>query len=193
MKVDIINRSLTYFSPVARRCLALLVFLCSLNCFAQAPPSREYNIKAVFLYNFTQFIEWPSSAFNNAAAPFIIGIYGDDPFESYIDETVAGEKVNGRAIIVRRYDDIKEVRGCHILYVSVKEALRVKEILSALPNKNMLTVSDIPNFARSGGMVHFLNQSNKIRLQINSSAAKAADLNISSKLLRVAEIVNKSE
>ena len=172
---------------------AIIVLLVLLSFRSSAQPSREYNIKAVFLYNFTQFIEWPSNAFDKATTPFIIGILGEDPFLSAIDDAVAGEKVNGRSILVQRYKDVKEIKSCHILYISPKEALRVREILNGLSGKNVLTVSDIPNFARSGGMIHFLNQNNKIRLQINSGAAKAADLNISSKLLRVAEIVNKAK
>ena len=169
------------------------VLLClsfSLCSFAQTS-SREYNIKAAFLYNFTQFVEWPAKAFAGSEAPFVIGILGEDPFQSVIDETVAKEKVNGHPIVVRRYKEVQEVKNCHILYISMKEALKVTEILSAIP-EYVLTVSDIPNFARTGGMVHFINQSNKIRLQINSAAVKAADLNISSKLLRVAEIVDKA-
>lgn len=163
----------------------------SLLLCAQKSASREFNIKAVFLYNFTQFVEWPANALGNAEAPFVIGIFGDDPFQSFIDSTVAGEKVQGHNIEVQRYKDVKDIKNCHILYISAKEAARLKEVLLAVPNKNILTVSDIPNFARSGGIIHFINLNNKIGLQINASAAKAAELNISSKLLRVAEIVDK--
>ena len=177
---------------LAANIVALLLCIClSFPSLAQTS-SREYNIKAAFLYNFTQFVEWPPKAFAGSETPFVIGIIGDDPFRSVIDETVTGEKVNGRPIVVRRYRDVQDVKNCHILYISLKEALRVTEILSAVP-AYVLTVSDIPNFARTGGMIHFLNQSNKIRLQINSAVAKAADLNISSKLLRVAEIVDKAK
>lgn len=174
------------------KCLRVAVaFLCilytSLQSNAQTTPSREYQVKAVFLYNFTQFVEWPPEALSGNA-PFIIGILGNDPFGSYIDETVAGETMLGHPIQVQRYEDIKDVKNCHILFISRDQ--QIKEVISALNNHSTLTVSDTDNFANNGGMIRFFTQNNKIRLQINPSAAKAVKLNISSKLLRVAEIVD---
>jgi hypothetical protein len=167
--------------------VAFVFLIFSFQLHAQT--SREYNIKAVFLYNFTQFVEWPSNAFQNPEAPYIIGILGDDPFRSAIDEAVAGEKAKGHPIIVRRYQNVNEIRNCHILFISNSLRGKLREILSALPNKNILTVSDIPDFATSGGIIRFMTKENKIKLQINLPASKDADLNISSKLLQVAEIV----
>jgi len=183
----------TYITPAfSRRAVRLLfVLLCvilSLKGFSQST-SREYNIKAAFLYNFTQFIEWPANAFTNADAPFVIGILGEDPFGSYIDETVANEKLKGHPVIVQRYSRLRDIRNCNMLFISNSMTSRLQEILAVLDNKSVLTVSDIPNFARNGGMICFVTKENKIKLQINPSAAKDADLNISSKLLRVADIV----
>ncbi|MCW3110007.1 MAG: YfiR family protein, partial [Segetibacter sp.] len=154
-----------------------------------AQTSREYNIKAVFLYNFTQFVEWPSNTFPGPDAPFIIGILGDDPFHSSIDEAVANEKAKGHPIIVQRYRNVKDINNCHILFISNTESGKLREILAALASKNILTVSDIPDFATTGGIIRFITKENKIKLQINLPASKDADLNISSKLLQVAEIV----
>ena len=154
--------------------------------------SREYNIKAVFLYNFARFVEWPASTLGNAETPFVIGILGDDPFRSVIDQTVAGEKIKGHPIVIQRYKTVHEIKHCHILYISAREATKLNEILFALKNKNVLTVSDMASFTATGGMIRFMTKDNKIRLQINPEAAKAADLNISSKLLNVAEIDRKS-
>jgi hypothetical protein len=167
--------------------IVLCLFISMQSLQAQTA-AKEYKIKAVFLYNFVQFVDWPLSAFSNANAPFVIGIYGDDPFGGFIDETVSGEKVNGHPIIVQRYHDVKELKNCQILYVNSEDADRVKEYISNMPNHSVLTVSDNRNFIRSGGMIRFFTDNNKIRLQINPEAARAADLLISSKLLRVSEI-----
>jgi hypothetical protein len=169
---------------------ACMCFIITSHVCGQNFSSREYNIKAVFLFNFTQFVEWPANAFARTDAPFVIGILGDDPFGTYIDETVAGEKVKGHTISVQRFRDVNEIKSCHILFISNSYTARVREILGSLQTKNTLTVSDIPNFARNGGMICFTKQENKIKLQINPSTAKGADLNISSKLLRLAEIVD---
>lgn len=168
--------------------LAFGILLCITKLNAQTA-SREYTVKAVFLFNFTQFVNWPPSSFSHQRAPFIIGIYGGDPFGTELDETVAGEQVNGHPVVVQRLNNINEARRCHILFINQREARNVVDILAQLGNESVLTVSDFPGFARSGGMVNFMNVSNKIKLQINPAAAKSADLAISSKLLRLADIV----
>ncbi|HSU52293.1 MAG TPA: YfiR family protein [Segetibacter sp.] len=167
----------------------LFVVVLILSFQLQAQSSREYNIKAVFLYNFTQFVDWPPSAFSNAESPFIIGILGEDPFHAALDEAVVGEKVKDHPIIVQRYHDVKDITTCHILFINLKEESKMKETLSILSGKNILTVSDMPDFAAIGGIVRFASEKNKIRLQINLPASKHADLTISSKLLQVADIV----
>ncbi len=187
MKNAAINTCFTYCTKTIKVFATFLFLFFSYHLAAQT--SREYNIKAVFLYNFTQFVEWPANTFRTPDAPFVIGILGNDPFHSYIDETVAGEKVKGHSIIVQRYLDVKDIKNCHILFITDSESGKLKEILASLPNKNMLTVSDIPDFAITGGIIRFMTKENKIKLQINLSASKNADLNISSKLLQVAEIV----
>ena len=170
--------------------LALTGFLFVFLSFASpSQMGREYNLKAKYLYNFTQFVEWPPEAFTSPGAPFVIGILGEDPFQSTIDDVVAGEKAKGHPIVVQRYAAVNEVKNCNILFINLSDTTRVSEILSALPSKNILTVSDLPNFATMGGIIGFYKEKGKIKLEINLPAAKNADINISSKLLQVAKIV----
>ena len=154
---------------------------------AQSSASKEYRIKAVFLFNFTQFVEWPANAFSGPSAPFVIGILGDDPFGAYLDEAVANEKVNGHPLVVQRFRDIKDAKNCQILFLNSPDPEKLKENLSVV-NAHVLTVSDADNFARMGGMIRFVKESNRIRLQINPEAARSSELLISSKLLRVSDI-----
>jgi hypothetical protein len=156
---------------------------------AQTTVSREYQVKAVFLFNFAQFVDWPPDAFASPQAPLVIGVLGDDPFDGYLDETVRGEKVNNHPLVIQRYRWVEEIKSCHILFISQSASGRLEEILARLKSRNILTVSDAEDFARRGGMIRFVTENNKIRLRINVDAAKAAELTISSKLLRPARIV----
>lgn len=151
--------------------------------------SKEYQIKAVFLFNFAQFVDWPTNAFPEAQTPLVIGVLGEDPFGSYLDETVRGEKVNNRPLIVQRYRRADEIKSCHILFISRSETDRLEAIFNGLKGRNILTVGDYEGFAQRGGMIRFFTEKNKVRLRIGLEAAKAANLTISSKLLRPAEIV----
>jgi YfiR/HmsC-like len=153
----------------------------------QTIASPEYQVKAVFLFNFAQFVDWPPRAFPDKLAPLIIGVLGDDPFSTYLDETVRGEKANGRSLMVQRYRRVTDIKTCHVLFISRSENDRLDQILSTLRGRSILTVGESEDFALRGGMIQFIKEKNKIRMRINLEAVRAANLKISSKLLRVAE------
>jgi hypothetical protein len=183
------------------RCIGVVsVLMTLLVLLVLAPPVRsaptvasEYQLKAVFLFNFTQFVEWPPESFAESGAPLIIGILGDDPFGAYLDETVRGEMVNGRPLVVQRYRRVDDIKNCHVLFVSRSEAEHLTQVLSSLKGRSILTVSDLDGFTRNGGVIRFATVANKIRLRISLDAAQSAKLMISSKLLRPAEIVGRGE
>lgn len=168
--------------------LAILVLRCA-SASAQAVPSREYQVKAVFLFNFTQFVNWPPTAFPADSASLVIGVLGDDPFGSYLDDIVRGEQVNSRRLTIQRYRRLEDMRDCQVLFVSRSEAKGLDRALVALRGTDVLTVSDVDDFAARGGMIQLTAESGKVRLKINVDVAKASNLVISSKLLRSAEIV----
>jgi hypothetical protein len=168
--------------------LAFLFFFMQQKSVAQAPSARAEQVKAAFIFHFTQFIKWPEDRFNAPAAPFVIGILGSDPFGSYLDKLLKGEKVNGHPIAVHRFANETEIGNCNILFVN-KTA--TPDTLTALHKRGTLTVSDWTDFMNNGGMVRFFQEQNKVRFEINLSAAKEARLEISSKLLRLARIFEK--
>jgi hypothetical protein len=150
---------------------------------------KEYQVKAAFLYNFTQFVEWPPSTFSEPEGPLVIGILGKDPFGNFLDETVRGENVNGHPLRVTRFKNLEDVKDCHILFISDSEKDNLKAILDKVRTQPILTVGDFNNFARQGGIIRFITEDRRTRLRINIEAARLANLAISSKLLRLAEIV----
>jgi hypothetical protein len=170
-------------------CVALLLTAAPFTP-ASAPVSREYQIKAVFLFNFTQFVEWPAEAFPDASSPLIIGVLGEDPFGTVLDEAVQGDQAGSRPLVVRRWRQVHEVDDCHILFISQSQSASLETILAQLKDRNILTVSDADGSARRGVMIRLVTENNRIRLQINLEAARAARLVISSKLLRPAMIVS---
>lgn len=166
--------------------LVLALALLPLSPEAQQQANAA-QIKATFLYHFSSFVEWPPGSFAQKDSPLVIGVLGPDPFGSFLDELVQGEKANGHPIVVQRFSDVKDVRRCHILFINTAHPA---EAIRALGNRNILLVGDSDNFIRSGGVIRFLLEKGKIRLEINMSAARRANLNISSKLLRVAKTVD---
>jgi hypothetical protein len=172
-----------------RLAVGTLLLIAAVHSPAQPATAREYQVKAVFLFNFAQFVEWPRSAFPDEKSPLVIGVLGDDPFGPFLDEVVRGESVGGRSLVIQRYRRPEEIVTCHILFIGSSEAARLGQIIARLPSRDVLTVSDIDGSARAGVMICFLAENKKIRLRINLEVARTAHLVISSKLLRSAEIV----
>jgi hypothetical protein len=169
-----------------------LVFLLSLAWTGgrSQAPSLEYQIKAVFLFNFTQFVQWPVSAFPENDSPFVIGILGEDPFKDYLDKTIQGEKIDGHPLVVERFEKVEAIKTCHILFINVTDRKQLKYIFEKLRGMNILTVGDTSDFSKESGMIRFFTENNKTRIRVNLEMVKKADLTISSKLLRLADVVS---
>ena len=160
----------------------LLVFWAS-AAFAQVVRAPEYSLKAAYLFNFTQFIEWPSNSFISPDAPIVIGVLGEDPFGGALDQAIKDKAVHGRSFELKRFKQIGEMRGCHVLFVCASEAGRLPEIFLAAQKGGILTVSDIDRFAERGGIINFYKE--------NNNAAERAGTKISSQLLRLGTIVRE--
>jgi YfiR/HmsC-like len=157
---------------------------------AGSQSASEYATKAAFVYSFAKFVEWPPNAFTGPDAPVVIGIVGKDPFGRGIDDVVRGQTAGGRSVVVRRLD-AASARNCHILFISTSERQHFDAIISGLTSGTILTVSDVDDFAASGGMIGLHEDEGRIRLEINLDAAQRAGLKVSSKLIGAARIVSR--
>jgi hypothetical protein len=151
--------------------------------------SSEYLIKAGFTYNFAKLMDWPASTFPQPDSPIVIGILGNDPFGSTLESVLAGKKVNERSFVIKHLKWGTDIKGCNILYVSTSEASHLDEIFHLLKGLPILTIGQMPGFARRGGIVNFVIENDKVRFEVNVEAAKQADISISSRLLTLAKIV----
>ena len=170
--------------------LLLAPFLAAALCASgqETPPGP---LKAAFLFRFTQYVEWPETAFESETAPFVLGVIGRHPFGSALSQTVRGETVQGRRVDVTYFTGLNEITNCHVLYVSDSEWANVDRILALTRNRPILTVSDLELFGRKGGIIRFLTNT-RVRFRINLDAAREAKLTISSRLLRLAETVEST-
>jgi hypothetical protein len=138
------------------------------------------------IYNFAQFVEWPESDLKAPSSSFVIGIFGEDPIEPILEDTLKGESFQNRAVQVRHVATLNEARACDVLFVSQSQKRRTPEILGAIRGSSTLTIGDTEDFVAMGGMIAFKREGNRVRFQINPDAAMRAGLRISSKLLRLA-------
>ena len=174
---------------------------------AQADPatSLEYQVKAAFLYNFLQFVDWPEEKSADSNEPITIGIIGKDPFGDAFGSIKDKKVKGGRGVIIKRFKSFEDLKKstekdkpesdqetetltkCHLLFICSSEQKNLKEIIDLLKDHSVLTVADMQGFLESGGIVNFVIEENKVGFEINIAAAEHAKLKIRSQLLRLAK------
>jgi len=164
----------------------MLAFFCA---GSRAAPPPEYHVKAAYLFNFGQFVEWPAAAWDSPNAPFSICIVGDDPFGNILDDVVRGESIKGHQLVIRRFQPGEAIAGCNILFIGRSEAANLPQILGTLRGRSVLTVTDTAGNESREAIIVLVTENNRVRMRINVAAARANNLVISSKLLRPAEVV----
>jgi hypothetical protein len=169
-------------------CAAAFALLASPAGGAARLDPTEYGLKSVFLYQFCRFMEWPGSAFSSPNDPLVIGVVGEDPFGELLREAVEGETYHGRPIRIEHYRSPRDIRKCHLLFVSRSNVDQMSEILAQVAGKSVVTVGETDGFLDRGGMIALTADRNRVRLRVNASSLRAANVDVSSKLLRVAEI-----
>jgi hypothetical protein len=163
-----------------------------MSALAADAPNVEYRIKAAYIFNFAKFVSWPSAAFASADAPIVIGILGKDPFGSELDQTIAGKTIERHPLKAKRLGETGAINGCHILFISDLDRIRLPEILEKASRLSILTVGETDDFTDIGGMIRFFKHDNNIRFEVDLVPVEAAGLKISSKLLQVATVKGKS-
>ncbi len=152
---------------------------------------NEYTVKAVFLYTFGRYVEWPETALAKTPDTFVIGVLGEDPFGGALDEIAAKKTIQGRRIVVRRFASADKFREpCHILFVS--RSLKADQQLAAIKKtegKGVFVVGENPGFAEQGGIANFFVDGDSVRFEINGDAARRAQLHMDAKLLNLGKPV----
>jgi hypothetical protein len=171
--------------------MAAWAFFAASGLPAQQPKPSEYQVKAAYLYNFGRFVKWPAGAAVQGDS-FAVCVLGQDPFGATLDSTLAGEALDGKPVVIRRIARPQDAADCRILFVSSTEEHHLKEILAAIDQASVLTVSDIPGFSRRGGIIQFIAEGDRVRFEINLASAESARLVLSSELLKVAVSVRRS-
>jgi len=167
--------------------LAVLLFLPIFALQAAGQRASEYQLKAAFVYNFTKFIDWPGESVRSLT--FQICVLGQNPFGSELTQLTDGKVIEGHPVQVLIVTNYHLARSCQVVFISASENAHMKEILSALRGRSVLTVGDSQGFVDAGGMIELLVEDERMRFQVNLHAANEARLKISAKLLSLAKAV----
>lgn len=159
--------------------------------YAQEQKPTEYQVKAAFIYNFLQFIEWPVKPNKKLHPSFNLYILGENPFAA-VFENYQGETVQGRKLSIRHSQSIHDLKDVQVLFITHSEKNRLPTILKQTNELGILSIGDSEGFGQQGVMINFFIERNKVRFEINMDAARRAGFKISSHLLKLAKIIQET-
>lgn len=191
-----------------RRCWIILLI-----CLAAARPASALRaddvdddalakVTAAFLLNFSRYSEWPEDRFGDAADPVVLAVVGRSPVTPYLRAIVADERVGGRSFAVRvipspeegeAEDFVEALRGAHLVYVPRDERRWTDEVIRATWNRGVLTASEDRDFVEEGGAFELYVQRGRMVFDVNREAIDASRVQVSSKVLRLAQRVEGTD
>lgn len=176
---------------LALRSVAMLIVCCGALSPADAQDVTEVSLKGAFLFNFVRFATWPADAL--PSSPTLSAcVVGDRAVGAAFSKVVTGRPLDGRTVVVSIVEPGLALPICHVLYLSGLARNQIAEILASHRDTPMLTVSDLEGFAAMGGIVEVFVDTGKMKFRINPASAKRSRVQISSRLLVLAELVNDS-
>jgi len=176
--------------------------------------AKAAMVKSAYLLNFAKFTTWPDGTFSDKDSPFVICVWDSHSLEQSLEQVIEGKTLNGRAVVISRIaghttnttttaknvdshkgdilseDVLAKLNQCHLLYIGKSESNHVDDLLKAVAHLKVLTISDIPHFAEQGGMIGLVLRKGKIVFDANLITIKQTGIKVSSKILRLANIVH---
>jgi hypothetical protein len=172
---------------LARRLLVITLCLALMGSgVARGADADEYEVKAAYLYRFLPFVTWPEEARIAAGQPIVVGIVGEDPFGTRLEDALRGKDIEGHPIVLKHFRSFSDYQPSAVVFVARSEQKQYAMILSRLEGQPVLVVGEGEEFCRAGGSIGFLMVSNKVRFAIRQDAIRQAGLQVSSKLMALA-------
>lgn len=159
---------------------------------AQAP-ADEAQVKAAFVYNFLKFVDWPGNASRRADDPLVVAIIGEGLTADAVAAFLATKRVGDRPIVIRHLAWDQSLVGIHAAFVSESDAKKLHRVFDAATAAAVLSIGESREFASRGGVIGLLVEERKVRFDIDTEAADAAHLRISSKLLALGRVVRSNK
>ena len=141
------------------------------------------DIKAVFIYNFTKYIDW---ADGDTSVAFTICVFGDSQIIEPLREIAVKRRVNGRAIRIQQLTSIDQLDDCHILFIPDSQAAITGNVVEAVEEQNVLVIGEVAGALDRGVMINFVLQQERVKFEINLQAMQESGLVPSSELLKLA-------
>ena len=153
--------------------------------FTSAKAQKE-KYHSLFIYNFSKYVKWPD---DQQSGDFVIGVLGYSDIIKTLQSMAVNKKVNGSKIVIKQFNSVFDIKGCHILYVASSESGKMSQVISNTLDLPILIVSDKPGMAKKGAVINFVEREGKIKFELNQNYAESRGLKVSGSLISLAILV----
>lgn len=176
----------------------LILWLClslSVTVAVQAADNNleaQLRVRAQFVYNFANFVEWPKDAFPHAESPIKVCLFGEVDFAPFL-YAYSDTLVGSHPLKIQKANEIDEIRaGCHILYVGQDERVKLPTFWQQIHYIYVLSIGDRQGFTEKGGIINILRQQDHMQFEVNIENALANGLFLDSDLLALARVIKRN-
>jgi hypothetical protein len=171
--------------------MALSLLCIQTNKSTLAQEVEEYAVKAAFTFNFIRFTQWPETSFSDDIAPYKLCFMGNSEVARHF-KAITGKKNGARSINVQGLSLVEEYGECKIVFISRDVDRSITQgILSKVKGKPVLTIGETRDFIKLGGVMNFISKDGRLHFEVNTQAAKQQGIELSSRLLKLAIIVDE--
>lgn len=165
--------------------LILFVLLLSISALGQVDVKQaEAHIKAVYIYNFSKYVEWPS---DYRQGDFVIGVVNGSPaMIAELTKMAASKTAGSQKFIVKNYKSANDIDKCNILYIPETSNGQLPDALKKLKGKSTLLVTESIGDAKRGAAINFVLKNSKQEFELNKGNAERSKLVVSSSLTTLA-------
>lgn len=168
-----------------------LIFIFPLLCQQKKVMKvEEYQLKIAMIKRFFDFIKWPPGPGNPDSGRFVIGIVGDTSISDYLETLSRQIAIPGKRVTFKAITDLIQVKECHVLIIGNIDAERLKEILAITGELPILSISETEGFAEIGVLINLFKVDNNVKFEINYQSVKRSGLVFSSKLYKLARLID---
>ncbi len=148
---------------------------------------QDEKFKALFMYNFTKYLEWPAS---KQSGNFVIGVFGASPIISELTIIAEKKKVGAQQIVIKKINDPLELSNCHIVYLPENRSSKADEVINTCKGKSVVFISDKPGMCKTHSDINYVKVNGKQNFEINKKRIEAEGVNVNSALLALGILVD---
>ncbi|MCC5919341.1 MAG: YfiR family protein [Cyclobacteriaceae bacterium] len=159
-----------------------ILFIIAFSFQAKIAQAQDYKYHALFMYNFTKYIQWPA---NYQSGEFVIAVLGNSPIEPDLNRLANNKMVGSQKITVVTYNDVSEIKKCHMIFIPSNQSRSLDNVTAALQNTPTLIITEKPGLAKRGSGINFILKDGKWKLELNRENLASRNLKVSSELLKM--------